>query len=101
MNYRGNHDCHLLLCLPWDNWTLPERELGWSEIVKIIIILVMIIITIMILNHDHIANHDNHVNPPDVEKLVLEHVLTTKDCNGIPSCYGLSEGHRYRIILLV
>ena len=49
MNYRGNHDCHLLLCLPWDNWTLPERELGWSEIVKIIIILVMIIITIMII----------------------------------------------------
>ena len=50
MNYRGNHDCHLLLCLPWDNWTLPERELGWSEIVKIIIILVMIIIYIMIWN---------------------------------------------------
>ena len=22
-------DCHLLLCLPWESWTLPERELGW------------------------------------------------------------------------
>ena len=19
---------HLLLCLPWDNWTLPDSELG-------------------------------------------------------------------------
>ena len=23
---------HLLLCLPWDNWTLPDSELGWRNI---------------------------------------------------------------------
>ena len=49
-------------------------------------------------HHDHIPNHDKQINPPDVEKLVLEHVLMTKDCNGIPSCSDLAEGHRYKIV---
>ena len=24
----GDDEGHLLLCLPWDNWTLPDSELG-------------------------------------------------------------------------
>ena len=23
-----DYEGHLLLCLPWDNWTLPDSELG-------------------------------------------------------------------------